>query len=182
MRIIAGSAKKRLLKVPSGWTGRPTADRVKESLFNILGDSIIDCRFLDLFAGTGNIGIEALSRGAANAVFVEQDRRASGAVLQNLKLTGFADKAIVLMKDVYRALAELENRGEKFDVVFLDPPYGKGYEVPVIGSLSEARLVSANGLIIAESSKREAMPSDVQGFLLFRQERYGDTILSFYKL
>ncbi|MCL4439866.1 MAG: 16S rRNA (guanine(966)-N(2))-methyltransferase RsmD [Firmicutes bacterium] len=181
MRIIAGTAKKRLLKVPSGWTGRPTADRVKESLFNILGNIILGCSILDLFAGTGNIGIEALSRGAARAVFVEKDRRASAAIMQNLKNTGFENRSKVIMKDVYRAMAELGDKGERFDIVFLDPPYGMGYEVPVMMSLAELQVVSGGGLIIAESSKREALPPGVEKFALFRQERYGDTMLSFYK-
>jgi len=181
LRIIAGTAKKRLLKVPSGWTGRPTADRVKESLFNILGDIIIGCSILDLFAGTGNIGIEALSRGADRAVFVEKDRRASDAIVQNLKMTGFENKSRVIMKNIYRALDELGDKGERFDIVFLDPPYGMGYEVPVMMSLAELQVVSGGGIIIAESSKREVLPHDVERFVLFRQERYGDTMLSFYK-
>ncbi|HBV99504.1 MAG: methyltransferase [Peptococcaceae bacterium BICA1-7] len=181
MRIIAGTAKKRLLKVPSGWTGRPTADRVKESLFNILGDIIIGCSILDLFAGTGNIGIEALSRGADRAVFVEKDSRAADAIIKNLKATGFENISKVIMKNVYRALAELRDKGDSFDIVFLDPPYGMGFEVPVMMSLAELQVVSGGGLIIAESSKREVLPPDVERFKLFRQERYGDTMLSFYK-
>ena len=113
---------------------------------------------------------------------MEQDRRASGAIMHNLKMTGFEKKARVIIKDIYRALAELGDRGEKFDIVFLDPPYAKGYEVPVMLCLAETRMVSGGGLIIAESSKREVMPPDVHGFSLIRQERYGDTMLSFYKL
>jgi len=181
LRIIAGVAKKRLLKVPSGWTGRPTADRVKESLFNILASSIIDCNFLDLFAGTGNVGIEALSRGARKAVFVEKDNRAAGAILQNVKTTGFADSSRLIIKDVYRALTQLGQAGETFDIVFLDPPYGMGFEVPVIKSLLELKILSPGGLVIAESSKRDALPSMIAEISIIKQERYGDTMISFYQ-
>lgn len=181
MRIIAGVAKKRLLKVPSGWTGRPTADRVKESLFNILASSIIDCNFLDLFAGTGNVGIEALSRGARKAVFVEKDHRAAGSILQNVKTTGFADSSRLIIKDVYRALTQLRQEEETFDIVFLDPPYGMGFEVPVISSLLELKILSPGGLVIAESSKRDTLPSRIAEVSIIKQERYGDTMISFYQ-
>ncbi|MFZ5643329.1 MAG: 16S rRNA (guanine(966)-N(2))-methyltransferase RsmD [Bacillota bacterium] len=182
MRIIAGSAKKRVLKVPAGWTGRPTADRVKESLFNILGNSVIGCNFLDLFAGTGNVGIEALSRGALKAVFVEKDRLAATAIRQNIKLTGFENNSKVIIKDVYTSLAELKEMRETFNLVFLDPPYGKGFEIPVINTLVNLDLLASDGILVAESSKRETMPPEITNIKLIRQERYGDTMLSFYKL
>ena len=181
MRIIAGTAKKRLLKVPAGWTGRPTADRVKEALFSILGDLVINSNFLDLFAGTGNVGIEALSRGSDRAVFVERDRRAAAAIAQNIKATGFECKSLLMVKDIYSAITELGQIGQPFDLIFLDPPYGLGYEIPVITSLLELKIVSPSGLIIAETSKRETLPPDIYGKALLRQERYGDTMLSFYK-
>jgi 16S rRNA (guanine(966)-N(2))-methyltransferase RsmD len=181
LRVIAGSAKKRLLRVPAGWTGRPTADRIKESLFNILGNLVLDCKFLDLFAGTGNIGIEALSRGALRAVFVEKDYRAAGTVMLNLKLTGFEGNSKVIRGDVFKALRQLSEKGEVFDVVFLDPPYSRGFEVPVIRKILEQKILSPGGLIIAESSKREEMPAAILKAALTRQERYGDTMISFYQ-
>lgn len=184
MRIIAGSAKKRKLKVPTGWNGRPTSDRVKESLFNILGARIIDSCFLDLFAGTGNIGIEALSRGAQKAVFVEKDPRAVKAIIQNLRDSGLYPRSAVISHDVYRSLEHLQNRREfnqKFDIVFLDPPYGKGYEVSVISKVLELELVAPGGLIIAEGSKRVELPGEIMGFSLARKEKYGDTTISFYQ-
>ncbi|MFZ5596225.1 MAG: 16S rRNA (guanine(966)-N(2))-methyltransferase RsmD [Bacillota bacterium] len=182
MRIIAGMAKKRLLKVPSGWTGRPTADRVKESLFSILGGFVPECRFLDLFAGTGNVGIEALSRGAGMAVFVEKDRRAASAIRHNLSITGFERNSRLIVRDVFGALAELEGYGEAFDVVFLDPPYGAGLETPVMESVLAKKLLSPGGVMIAESSKRDQLPSVIMESSLYRRERYGDTIISFYKI
>lgn len=181
MRIIAGIAKKRLLKVPPGWKGRPTADRVKESLFNILGDLVIDSNFLDLFAGTGNIGIEALSRGALKAVFVEKDPRAAGTIVQNLKNCRLESGSRVVVGDVYRALDELEPEKKTYSIVFLDPPYDQGYEIPVIKKVLELGLLAPDGLVIAESSKRAELPPDIMGIKLVRQERYGDTMISFYR-
>lgn len=185
MRVIAGSAKKRLLRVPPGWKGRPTADRVKESIFNILGNLVIDSYFLDLFAGVGGIGIEALSRGARGAVFVEKDSRAAGAIVRNLRDSGFEAGSRVMVRDVYRALEELAEinkvNSEAFDVVFLDPPYGMGYEAPVISKVLELELLAPGGIIIAESGKREVLPSKIRDFQLVRQQRYGDTLISFYR-
>lgn len=179
MRIIAGTAKKRLLKVPPGWKGRPTADRIKESLFSILGDFVIDSNFLDLFAGTGNIGIEALSRGALKSVFVEKDPRAARTIIQNLKNCGLEAGSRVITRDVYSALGELEK--DAYNIVFLDPPYDHGFEIPVIKKVLELGLVAPDGLVIAESSKRTELPPDIMEFKLARQERYGDTMISFYR-
>jgi len=181
LRVIAGVAKKRLLKVPSGWTGRPTADRVKESLFNILAGSIIECNFLDLFAGTGNVGIEALSRGALKAVFVEKDHRAAGSIMQNVKITGFEDRSRIIIRDVYRALTQLGEEGDSFDIVFLDPPYSMGFEIPVISSLLERKILTPGGLVIAESSKRDTLPSRIVEVSIIKQQRYGDTMITFYQ-
>lgn len=180
MRIIAGSAKKRVLSVPRGWTGRPTADRVKESLFNILGERVVESRFLDIFAGTGNVGIEALSRGARRAVFVEQDRRAAEAIKKNLDLTGFTGHAMILKQDAITAVNSLAATRELFDLIFLDPPYCCGYEANVISGLSRLELLAPGGLIVAESSKREELPSTIGKLIMFRREKYGDTILSFF--
>lgn len=180
MRIIAGSAKKRVLTVPRGWTGRPTADRVKESLFNILGELVVESRFLDLFAGTGNVGIEALSRGARRAVFVEKDRRAVEAIKKNLELTGFVGLAMVLKQDVTAAVKSLAAKRELFDIIFLDPPYCCGYEINIINELSRLELLAPGGLVVAESSKRDELPDDIGNFIMLRQEKYGDTILSLF--
>ncbi|MGB9825598.1 MAG: 16S rRNA (guanine(966)-N(2))-methyltransferase RsmD, partial [Desulfofundulus sp.] len=121
MRVIAGIAKKSRLKIPRGWKGRPTADRVKESLFNILSPLIPGSCFLDLYAGTGNVGIEALSRGAQRVVFVEQDKKAVRVIRDNLVHVGFSERAELLAQDVFLALRQLG--GQSFDVIFLDPPY-----------------------------------------------------------
>lgn len=183
MRIIAGTAKKRLLRAPPGWKGRPTSDRVKEAVFSILGDLLPGSNFLDLFAGTGNVGIEALSRGARAAVFVEKDPRAVGAIIQNLRESKLEAGSTVIARDVFRALEELAARENSlsFDIVFLDPPYGMGFEVPVIERVRGLGILAPGGLVVAESGKREVLPSGIAGLPQVRQERYGDTLISFYR-
>ncbi len=181
MRIIAGSAKKRILTVPRGWTGRPTADRVKEALFSMLGDQIVDCNFLDIFAGTGNVGIEALSRGAARCVFVEQESKAVQAIKKNIILTGFHERCQIVKNSALDGINTLLVGKEQFNIIFLDPPYGCGHEVIIIDKLAGQGLLSPGGVIVAESSKREEIPSMIGEFRMFRQERYGDTMLSFFK-
>lgn len=178
MRIIAGCAKKHLLKVPPGWKGRPTADKVKEALFSILGDSVPDSVFLDLFAGTGSVGIEALSRGAQSAIFIEKDSRAVKGIIHNLKATKLDANSKVLGTDIIKALKLLPQG--MFDIIFLDPPYSEGFELQIITMVIELQLPSKKGIIIAESSKREELPAEILGYTLYKQQRYGDTKLSFY--
>ena len=127
MRVIAGSARSLKLKTLEGIETRPTTDRIKETLFNMISPQMYDCIFLDLFAGSGGIGIEALSRGAKEAVFVEKNPKAMECVKENLKFTRLEKKGLTLTKDVMNALYQLE--GEKvFDFVFMDPPYNMGFE------------------------------------------------------
>lgn len=150
MRVIAGSAKRLRLKTVEGMDTRPTTDRIKETLFNMITHGIADATFLDLFAGSGAIGIEALSRGAKSAVFVEQSKKAAQCVKENLKFTKLADRAEVLETDVFTALRRLE--GRKFDYIFMDPPYNQLLERRVIEHLSELELLSEDGIIIVEAS------------------------------
>ena len=151
MRVIAGSARRLLLKAPAGYDTRPTSDKVKETLFNILMPYIYsDTRFLDLYAGSGAIGIEALSRGAHHAVFVEKGREAASCIVENLKTTKFTDNATVLNLDVLSALNRLEGR-EKFDLIFMDPPYNNEYEKDVLTYLSRSRIAGEDTLIIVEA-------------------------------
>ena len=130
MRVITGSARGRRLKELEGQETRPTTDRVKESIFNIIQFDVEGSRVLDLFAGTGQLGIEALSRGAAAAVFVEQRRDAAALVRENLKITGLTDRARVVNGE---ALSYLASAGEKFDIIFLDPPYAAKLWKPALG-------------------------------------------------
>lgn len=154
MRVIAGSARRLELRTPKGMDTRPTTDRIKETLFNMLAPRIPGCAFLDLFAGSGGIGIEALSRGAKEAVFVERSPAAFACIRENLAHTRLSDRAQVLKMDVFQALAQLSGRGAAFDCVFMDPPYDRLIERKVLETLSGSRLLKEDGLIVAEASIR----------------------------
>ena len=152
MRVIAGSARSLRLKTLDGMDTRPTTDRIKETLFNIISPSIFDSIFLDLFSGSGGIGIEALSRGAKEAVFVENNPKAMACIKENLKFTRLASRAMTVTTDVMDALYRLE--GDRiFDFIFMDPPYDRGLERKVLEYLSDSRLVYEDTVIIVEASR-----------------------------
>lgn len=151
MRVIAGIARSIPLKTVPGMDTRPTTDRIKETLFNILQPELADCRFLDLFAGSGAIGIEALSRGAACAVFVEKSPAAARCIRENLEKTKLAQDARLVQQDVLQALAGL-HREAPFDIVFMDPPYNMDWERKVLEVLAKEPYITENTLIIAEVS------------------------------
>lgn len=151
MRVIAGSARRLQLKTLKGTETRPTTDRIKETLFNMISPWIGDCDFLDLFAGSGGIGIEALSRGAREAVFVEKNPRAMAVIRDNLRYTGLADRAVTLQMDVQAALRSLDGQ-KQFDYIFMDPPYGNLLEKETFHTLREAKVLKRDGLIITEAS------------------------------
>ncbi|KYH32497.1 16S rRNA (guanine(966)-N(2))-methyltransferase RsmD [Neomoorella mulderi] len=178
LRIIAGQARGRRLRTPKGRATRPTSDRVREALFNILGARVIDSLFLDLFAGSGAVGLEALSRGARKAVFVENDRQALACLAANLAATGFKDKAQIIAADARRALAHLAGRGLVFDLVFSDPPYYQGWGDVILPAV--VPLLSPGGLVVLETAKSEAAPETADMVLMARRV-YGDTALNFYQ-
>jgi 16S rRNA (guanine(966)-N(2))-methyltransferase RsmD len=154
MRVIAGTARSLPLKCIEGLDTRPTTDRIKETLFNMLAPELLNCRFLDLFAGSGAIGIEALSRGAGEAVFVENSPKAFACVKENLAFTKLSHRAQVFHTDALSALRRME--GEKpFDIIFLDPPYGKGLEKEVLSYLSCSSLADADTTVILEAALNE---------------------------
>ena len=172
MRVIAGSARSLRLKTLDGMETRPTTDRIKETLFNIIGPSVYDSVFLDLFSGSGGIGIEALSRGAKEAVFVENNPKAMRCIKDNLKFTRLESKAATMTADVMNALYRLE--GEKvFDIIFMDPPYDRELEKKVLEYLSGSELVYDDTTIIVEASKdtRFDYVEDL-GFSLVREKIY----------
>ena len=173
MRVIAGTARSLPLKTVKSDEVRPTTDRIKETLFNILMPEIPGCRFLDLFAGAGAIGIEALSRGAAEAVLVDKSKDACDVTEANLKFTHLDDKASVLRRDVGDAIFELSGKGA-FDVIFMDPPYGKGYVPEVLKAIGRAGLADENTLIVAEEDLSDEFSEgdDVSGFKLVRIKKY----------
>lgn len=151
MRVIAGSARRLLLKTVEGMDTRPTQDRIKETLFNMLQYDLVDCRFLDLFSGSGGIGIEALSRGARYACFVENNPAAAKCIRENLKTTHLAERGELMETDYLTALKRLE--GQKgFDFIFMDPPYNHEYEREVLRYLNHSSLVKEDTRIIVEAS------------------------------
>lgn len=181
MRVVGGKAKGRRLLAPKGQAVRPTAARVKESLFNILPRDFSGMRVLDLFAGTGNLSIEALSRGAAHAVLVDSSARSAAAIKGNLGRLGFAAQSEVWIAPVARALRSLARRRESFDIVFLDPPYEQGLADRSLAGIAACQLVRDSGTVIVEHSMRETVKSRYGQLQLHDQRRYGDTLLSFYK-
>ena len=146
MRVIAGKARSLHLKTIEGLDTRPTTDRIKETLFNMINDELYGASFLDLFSGSGGIGIEALSRGARNAVFVESSRKAAACIQENLKFTRLASDGEVLVMDL------LAVRGESFSVIFMDPPYNRDLEKEVLSRLKDSPLVTEETLLIVEAS------------------------------
>ena len=150
MRVIAGSRRHLPLKSVPGQDTRPTSDQIKETLFNILQNRLYDIRFLDLFAGTGGIGIEALSRGAKEAVFVDSSHTACACIRENLEFTKFTDQAMVYERDAMSALRLLEQQAP-FDMVHLDPPYGAGHEFKVLSYLRTSEVITDDTLIIVEA-------------------------------
>ncbi len=153
MRVIAGSARRLLLKTVEGTDTRPTTDRTKETLFNMLQPHIGDCRFLDLYSGSGAIGIEALSRGAQMAVMIEEAPRAVACIRENLERTKLEDRAMVMNCDVMAGLRKLEGRNYQFDIVFMDPPYNHEYERLVLDYLAHSPMITEDTLIVMEASK-----------------------------
>ena len=172
MRVIAGKARSLPLKSIEGLETRPTTDRIKETLFNMLQPRLCDCRFLDLFAGSGAIGIEALSRGAAEAVFVENNKKAYDCVCQNLKFTKLDGNARVFLTDAVSAVRRLEGE-PPFSIIFLDPPYDKGLEREVFSALAGSSLVDADTLIVLEASlSGDADWISEYGFTLEKEKKY----------
>ena len=152
MRVIAGKARSIPLKCLEGIHTRPTTDRIKETLFNMISDQIPGCCFLDLFSGSGAIGIEALSRGASEAVFVEKNRAAVNVIRENLSKTGLEADARVMQTDCRQAIALLEKEGRRFDIIFMDPPYDRQLEHDILEYLRKSSIADEDTLIITEAS------------------------------
>jgi len=181
MRIIGGELRGRVIRLPAGSRIRPTADRVKESLFNIL-HSVEGTSFLDLFAGSGNVGLEALSRGARFAAFVEKDLRLVRALEESLVQLGFAARAEVIAADAERGLERLVQQGSRFDIIFTDPPYDQGLVLETLAWPGMRKALSENGIIVLQHSAREKPEGmEAQMWEVADQRRYGDTMLSFLR-
>lgn len=178
MRVIAGDAKGRRLAAPKGVKTRPTGDRVKEAVFNVLAPYIVNARFLDLFAGSGAMGIEALSRGAETAVFVENNWQAVRVIKENLDRVSFVDRSQLIEKDVFYSLSQLGN--SKFDVVYADPPYNNRWGEEILRMLVGNNLLAAAAVVLVETRKTDALPDEYQGLVLASRRRYGDTVVHIY--
>jgi 16S rRNA (guanine(966)-N(2))-methyltransferase RsmD len=180
LRVISGKLKGKRLFTLKGMDLRPTSDRVKEAIFDILQNSIPGRKVLDLFAGTGAMGIEALSRGAKGAVFVEGSPQSLTVLYKNLEACRLQEQAEVLSREVQAGIKILSERGETFDLIFLDPPYGKGLARKTLQALSGESILAPDALIVAEHSPAEDL--DAISFLeRVDQRKYGSTLVSFFR-
>jgi 16S rRNA (guanine966-N2)-methyltransferase len=183
MRVIAGKYRSRTLRSLKGQALRPTSDRLRETLFNILGPAVEGATFMDLYAGTGAVGIEALSRGARSAVFIEQHAPAAILIRRNLDSLAIKSGVEILSVDVMRGLKRLEARHARAQFIFLDPPYAATEEYEnVLEFLGESSLLAPGGRVIGEHLKKRSLPARVGELELVRVVEQGDAALSFYRL
>lgn len=181
MRVIAGEAKgRRLVAVPGSGT-RPVSDKVKGAVFDILGGDVVGARVLDLFGGTGSIGIEALSRGAEFVVFVERARKAVFTIQRNLEVTGMADRALVLHDDAFRFLNQADTE-QPFDIIYVAPPQYERLWVKAVLALDARNLLTPRGVIVVQIFPKEAEDLPLQKLALWRERQYGSTLVRFYVL
>lgn len=175
MRIITGSARGAKLKAPKGQNTRPTADRIKESLFNILGAFVYDKNVLDMFSGTGNLALEALSRGASHATMVDTALESISIIKFNTAHTKLNDKATILKSDIFTAIKKFHQNKMKFDIIFCDPPYHKELCMKSLQILHEYPVLSDDGIIIMEHALEDILPDKYEEFSLLRRQKYGST-------
>ena len=178
MRVITGKARGVVLKTPEGMATRPTADRVKEALFNIIQFDIPTARVLDLFGGTGQLGIEALSREAKSAVFVDEREEACRLIRENLKRTKFEQYSRVIRSDY---MAYLKTCKEKFDIILLDPPYAEVYLENSLKMITEIDILRTGGIIVAEYPIGKELPWEFPGYSRSRDYKYGKTLITIYR-
>jgi 16S rRNA (guanine966-N2)-methyltransferase len=181
-RIIGGAGKGRRLKTAAGDSTRPTGARVRQSLFDILAPVIPGCRFLDAFAGSGGVGLEALSRGAAKVVLVDRAAAAVATAKENARALARAGGEVqVFRQDARTAMGALADQGLRFDVVYLDPPYASDLYEPLLSLLGEGPLLAEGGVVVAEHFHKRPLPERIGGLVQTRQKRVGDHWLSFYR-
>ena len=182
MRIITGKARGLHLNVPKNYDVRPTADRVKVSLFNIIGGKVAGAAVLDLFAGSGNLGLESWSRGARFVQFVDNSRASLKLTDSNIQKCRAEADCKVLKHDAEAAVDLLYKQGQRFDLIFVDPPYNKGWVQKVLAKLVKCPLLAADGWLIAEHSMHDAAAEAVPaGYKVFRTQQYGETVLTFIR-
>ncbi|NEW05500.1 16S rRNA (guanine(966)-N(2))-methyltransferase RsmD [Paenibacillus sp. SYP-B3998] len=181
MRVISGSAKGRLLKAVPGTSTRPTTDKVKESIFSMIGPYFDGGQVLDLFAGTGGLGIEALSRGMNRAVFIDIEKKSVDTIQHNLQATGLKEQAEIYRTDATRALKSLAKREQQFELVFLDPPYKMKVIAELISSMEAQGLLEAQAIIVVEHDVKDVLVESIGEFVQQRRAEYGDTAVTIYK-
>ena len=177
MLIITGEYKGRRLETPKDNSVRPTSDKVKEAIFSIIAFDVAESVCVDLFAGTGNLGLEALSRGAKRCYFGDKSRESIALVRRNVNSCGAQEKSIILLGEYQKVLSSLK---EQADLFFLDPPYRKGLMIDCIEKIAQGGLLRQNGLIVAEHSKDEVLPDIISGFSKLKERKYGTIIISIY--
>lgn len=181
MRIITGTAKGRVIIAPEGQDTRPTSDRVKESLFNIISKKIYSARVLDLFSGTGNLGLESISRGAEACTFVEKNNNTYKILSMNIEKLGFISNSELYKGDAFDVLETLRKNNRKYDIIFLDPPYSMGLVEKSIKRISELMLLDKNGIIISECDEKDSVPESIYNIKIYRVEKYGRTKIYFWR-
>lgn len=177
MRVISGSRRGRKLVSFEGGSIRPTTDRVKESMFNLISDYVYGARVLDLFGGSGALSIEALSRGAETAQIVDADKKSVEVIKKNTELTGFEKEAKITLTGAEKFLAY---SADQYDIIFLDPPYNKGFIKPIIQTISEKGLLSEDGIVVLESDYCDDH-GEFEGLDILKQRKYGRTYITVYK-
>lgn len=182
MRVIAGKAKGRILVAPKGNDTRPVTSKIKEALFNIWQMRIADADFLDLFAGSGSMGIEALSRGARNVVFVEKSQRAVNIIKRNLSICNFKEKCEVYRDDVFRKIVWLKENGYVFDIIYLDPPFTiDEIFLPVMKTLSDTKILKEQGVVAIRTKREKEMPDLIGALEKIKLKTYGISSVHFYE-
>ena len=181
VRVISGKAGGLRLKTLEGLKTRPTADRIKESLFNIINLCVNGAEVLDLFAGSGALGIEALSRGAKFAIFIDNNKESIAVIKSNLLHTALEQLSEVYQTDFETGLKKLKEANRKYDIIFLDPPYGKGLEFKAIEEIAKHQLLKADGLIILENEQKYDLPQEIAAMVKTDTRNYGRTSISFYR-
>ena len=181
MRVVSGKFRGRRLSAVPGMATRPTTDKVKESLFNIIGPYFDGGNSLDLYGGSGGLSIEAVSRGMQSATIIDLQYAAIKTIRQNISLTGDPDAFHILKQDAHKALHILAKQNEKFDLVFLDPPYAKQTIIKDIQAMVEYGLLNTEAIIVCETNQEANLPEQLEHFELFRRHEYGITVLTIYQ-
>lgn len=179
IRIIGGSLRGRCIQSVRGWKIRPTSNRLRESVFNILGPDVSGSIVLDLFAGTGALGIEALSRGAEKAVFIDDARTSVKTIAANITACGLLDRSTVIQWNIIQNLKCLHHSNSTFDLVFMDPPYGRQAVLPALTNLSKSGTLKRNSHVVVEHRKHDAIPPECPVFTVADRRKYGKSLVSF---